>query len=61
MNVNFIVYVENDVLNSIDNEYIAHGFQNVEKILGTLGELLLFHLLFVTCMFLLIMMTYIHK
>ena len=35
MNINFVVYVEKDVLNSIDNEYIAHVFQNIGKILGT--------------------------
>ena len=61
MNINFVVYVEKDLLLSIDNEYIAHAFQNVGKILGTFGELLFFHLLFVMCMLLLIMMTYINK
>ena len=26
ININFVVYVEKDVLNSIDNENIAHDF-----------------------------------
>ena len=58
MNFNFVVYVEKDVLLSIDNEYIAHVFQNVGKILGTS---IFFHLFFVMCMLLLIVMTCINK
>ena len=31
MNNNLIVYVENDVFNSIDNEHIAQRFQNMKS------------------------------